>query len=97
VSNSQQLSRMRGALDVAARVTSFVLGWGMIWWQMLFVDPSQVNETFLWIAAALVGVPGAAEALSRITNAGSSGGSASTPPSSPSPSSSPTSSEGEGE
>lgn len=30
------------------------------------VDPAQVNEAFLWLAGALLGVPGAAEVVGRI-------------------------------
>ncbi len=67
---------------VARDVTSFILGWVLIFYQALFVDPSKVNETFLWIAATLVGVPGAAEALTRIRSG--TGGSPSSPPSPPS-------------
>lgn len=53
------------------------------------VDPAQVNEAFLWLAGALLGVPGAAEVVGRI-RAGT-GGSASSSASPESPSSSGTS------
>lgn len=39
---------------------SWVGGWMIIFKQagILFVPPSQVNETLIWMGAALVGVPG---------------------------------------
>jgi hypothetical protein len=78
-------------LKMAGDVASFILAWVIIFWQMLFVEPSQVNETFLWLAAALLGIPGGTEAVARIRGGSPMDGSSSVSPSSASPSSSPTS------
>jgi hypothetical protein len=74
-------------------VLSFGLGWALIFQQALFVDPSRVNETFIWLAGTLLGVPGASEVLARIRSG--TGGSGSPPASPGSPSSSTSSSGGE--
>jgi hypothetical protein len=74
-------------------VITFILGWLLIFQQALFVDPSQVNEVFLWIAATLVGVPGGAEAVARIRSG--MAGSPTPPASPPSLPSSPSSSGGD--
>lgn len=65
---------------------SSILGWGLIFQQALFVDPALVNESFLWLAGGLLGVPGAAEVVGRIR--GGTAGSVSPPASSESASSS---------
>jgi hypothetical protein len=62
---------------VARDVISFTLGWVLIFQQALFVDPSRVNEAFLWVAAALLGVPGASEVVARIRAGTGGSGSAS--------------------
>lgn len=67
-------------------VLSFVLGWGLIFQQALMVDPARVNEAFLWLAAGVLGIPGAAEVVGRIR--GGTAGSGSPPVSSASPPSS---------
>jgi hypothetical protein len=40
-----------------------VLGWAIIFKQagILFVPPAQVSESLIWMAAALIGVPGLAQ------------------------------------
>lgn len=84
MSATQQDRQRRGKptrLERARDITSFVLGWGLIWHQALLVKPADVNETFLFLAAALLGVPFGAEALARIR-----GGTPTISPGTPSPS-----------
>lgn len=38
-------------------VTSYLGGWALLAHQVLYVEPSQVNESFLWVAVGLIGVP----------------------------------------
>lgn len=66
---------------------TFLGAWAIIGWQMLAVRPADVNETFLFLAAALLGVPFGAEALSRLRGGTSSASTPTTPPASPLPSS----------
>jgi hypothetical protein len=69
---------------------TFLGAWVIIGYQMLMVEPKDVNETFLFLAAGLLGVPFGAEALARLRGSGGSGitDSGSSPSSSPSPQSS---------
>lgn len=57
---------------------------------ILFAPPSQINESLIWLAAALIGVPGLTQILAlRFGNPTSTAGSPPAPPgsgSSPSPS-----------
>jgi len=46
-------------------VASFILGWGLIYQQAVFVDPEKVSGTIVWAALLLLGVPGASELLVR--------------------------------
>jgi hypothetical protein len=43
-----------------------MLGWGLIYQQALFVDPSQVNKAFLATAVILILTPVGAESARRI-------------------------------
>ena len=66
---------------------TFLGAWGIIGWQMLAVPPRNVNETFLLLAAALLGYPFGAEAVARIRGTTGGGGTTeSVSPSSSSPS-----------
>ncbi len=65
-------------------IFTFLGAWVIIGWQMFAVEPGQVNESFLILAASLLGIPFGAEAVARIR--GGSGTSASEPSSPPSPS-----------
>jgi hypothetical protein len=47
-------------------ISTFGLGWGLIYQQALFVDPTKVNPQFLWVAATLISSPVGAEALTRL-------------------------------
>lgn len=76
-------------------VASFILGWGLIYQQAVFVDPEKVNGTLIWAAVSLLGVPGASELLLRAGTALRP--SATPPPPSPSGSPSPATSSGGGE
>jgi hypothetical protein len=42
---------------------SFVGGWFIILYQMLYVPPTGVNEWFLLLGGSLIGVPGVAEII----------------------------------
>lgn len=61
-------SRGRGRLTfkVASDAFSFCAGWTLIFLEALYVEPSRVNNNVLWLAAALLGVPGAREVVARI-------------------------------
>lgn len=50
-------------------VGSFLLGWGLIYQQALFVDPASVNGTFLWAAVTLILTPVGTETAARIRDA----------------------------
>lgn len=47
-------------------VGSFLLGWGLIYQQALFVDPNQVNRSFLATAIILILTPVGAESARRV-------------------------------
>lgn len=72
-------------------VTSYFGGWALLIYQVRFVEPSQVNESFLWIAVGLIGVPSLAQ-LWSLRSGGSASGTGeppsppASPPSGPSPS-----------
>ena len=81
-------------------VTSYFGGWALLIYQVRFVEPAQVNESFLWIAVGLIGVPSLAQlwALRSGGSGSGTGGSPSppeSPPSGPSRSPSPSASGGE--
>ena len=62
---------------------SWIGGWLLIFKQagILFDPPSQVNETMIWVAASLIGVPGVFQLwLARSGGATSTGVSPSPPP-----------------
>lgn len=42
---------------------SLIAGWVIIFYQMLYVPPKEVNEWFLLLAGSLIGVPGIAEVI----------------------------------
>lgn len=52
-----------GTRTVLRDAGSWVLGWVIIFKQagILFDPPSQTSETLIWVAAALIGVPGVAQ------------------------------------
>ncbi len=78
-------SRGPGRWTVARDVVTFFLGWGLIYQQAMFVDPTKVNPAFLWGAVSLIATPVGAEAASRIVaflSGTSSSGSVSPPPAS---------------
>jgi len=77
----QQTGNRPSRRDRWRDVVTFVGAWFIIGWQMLMVAPADVNETFLVLAATLLGVPFGAEAVARIRGAGGS----TTPPEQPSP------------
>lgn len=54
---------------MARDVGSFLLGWGLIYQQALFVDPGSVNATFLWAAVTLILTPVGSETALRIRDA----------------------------
>lgn len=62
---------------VAGDIVTFIGGWVLLFQQALFVPPAEVNEFFILVAAALVGVPLGAEGLARAR------GTAASPPDSP--------------
>ena len=70
-------------------VGSWVGGWLLIFKQagILFAPPGQVNETLVWMAAALIGVPGVMQLWLARSGADTSTGVSPSPP--PSPESSP--------
>ena len=59
--STQQPSIRRVLLDTA----SWVGGWVLIFKQagIVFPPPEQVNETLIWLAATMIGVPGIAQIL----------------------------------
>lgn len=84
---------MRPGLSTVLRdAATWLGGWMIIFKQagIGFAPPAQVNETLIWVAAALIGVPGVAQLwLARSGAAPSTDGSGSSPPSVPSSPSSP--------
>lgn len=58
-------TRTRVFLSVARDVVSYVLGWLMMDSQagILSAPPVHPNETAMWIAALLIGVPGVAQVI----------------------------------
>jgi len=74
-----------GTWTVLRDAGSWIGGWLLIFKQagILFAPPSQVNETIIWMAAALIGVPGVMQLwLARSGADTSTGVSPSLPPSS---------------
>lgn len=59
-------SRGSGRWTVARDVVTFFLGWGLIYQQAVFVDPTKVNQAFLWAAVTLITTPLGAETLVRL-------------------------------
>lgn len=72
-------SRGPGRWTLVRDIMSFTLGWALIFQQALFIDPGKVNSAFLWLAAALLGVPGASEVVARF-RAGTGGAASSRRP-----------------
>lgn len=74
----------RPGLTVFRDVTSYVGGWLLICKQagIVFVPPPQPNDTLIWIAALLIGVPGVAQIIAMRFggSAASPGGSTTAPP-----------------
>lgn len=58
-------ARTRRRIAVIKDIGSWVLAWALIGQQALLVPPDQANPAFLWLAGALIGVPGASTALAR--------------------------------
>jgi hypothetical protein len=80
-------SRAPGRWTVVRDIGSFTLGWVLIFQQAMFVDPTKVKDTFLWVAVTLITTPVGAETLVRLRAflAGTSpSDSGSLPPASPS-------------
>lgn len=48
--------------EICRDVTSFILGWGLVFQQALGVPPGDVNEAFLALAANLILGPGVVQA-----------------------------------
>ena len=67
---------------------SWLGGWVLIFKQagIIFAPPSQVNETLVWLAAAMIGVPGVAQIL--LARFGSGTGMGDSPRPAPAPESS---------
>jgi hypothetical protein len=85
------VSTRPGLLRVLLDTLSWLGGWVIISKQagILFDPPAQVNETLVWLAAAMIGVPGVAQVLlARFGNGAGTAGSPSSPPPPASPSSS---------
>lgn len=80
-----------GAFTVLRDAATWVGGWMIIFKQagLFFDPPPQVNETLVWMAAALIGVPGVVQIWQARSGGGTSTGES--PPPSPSPASSPSS------
>jgi hypothetical protein len=59
------VSTRPGFSRVVLDTASWLGGWVLIFKQagILFAPPPQVNETLVWLAAAMIGVPGAAQIL----------------------------------
>jgi hypothetical protein len=83
---------MRPAISTVLRDTgTWVGGWVLIFKQagIVFAPPTQVNETLIWVAAVLIGVPGAAQVWAgRSGQTGGTGASSTSPALPDSPSSS---------
>lgn len=79
-------------LSVLRDVTSYIGGWLLIFKQagILFAPPAQTNETLIWVAGLLIGVPGLAQLIAWKTGGGTPAGTAGPPalPASPPPPSS---------
>lgn len=58
-------ARTRKRIAVIKDLGSYILAWSLIAQQALLVPPGQANVAFLWLAGALIGVPGASTALAR--------------------------------
>lgn len=72
-----------GTFTVLRDAATWLGGWLIIFKQagLFFAPPTQVNETLVWMAAALIGVPGVAQLWLARSGAGTStGGSGSSPP-----------------
>lgn len=85
-------------ITVVKDITSYLGGWALLAHQVLYVEPSQVNESFLWVAVGLIGVPSLTQLWQM--RGGGAGTAASppgpdSPPSPRSPSPSPTASGGD--
>jgi len=74
--------------DVLRDIGTWVGGWMIIFKQagILFPPPTEVNETLVWMAAALIGVPGVAQLWQARSGADTS--TDASPPRPPSPESS---------
>lgn len=59
------MSTRPGATRVLLDTASWLGGWVLIFKQagIIFAPPPQVNETLIWLAAAMIGVPGVAQIL----------------------------------
>lgn len=86
------MSTRPGFSRVLLDTASWLGGWIIIFKQagILFVPPAQVNETLVWLAAAMIGVPGVAQIL--LARFGGGTGMGESPPPPPPPASSPSSS-----
>jgi len=81
-----------GTWTVLRDAGSWIGGWLLIFKQagIIFDPPAQVNETLIWMAAALIGVPGVFQLWLARSGAATSTGASPPPP--PSPESAPSSS-----
>lgn len=61
-------SQAPGRWTIARDVLSFTLGWALIFQQAMFVDPTKVKDTFLWVAVTLITTPVGAETVVRLRN-----------------------------
>lgn len=59
------MSARPSRLGVLRDITSYLGGWALIFKQagILFVPPAQANETLIWVAGLLIGVPGIAQII----------------------------------
>jgi hypothetical protein len=81
---------MRPGLSTLVRDTAtWVGGWVIIFKQagIGFAPPSQVSETLIWMAGALIGVPGIMQVWQGVRSgqSGQQTGTGASPPSAPSP------------
>ena len=74
-----------GTGTVLRDIGSWIGGWLLIFKQagILFAPPVQVNETIVWVAAALIGVPGVFQLWLARYGAATSTGASPSPPLSP--------------
>lgn len=54
------MSARTGFIKVATDLSTYLGGWAIIAKEagLFFAPPSQVNETLIWVAATMIGVPG---------------------------------------